>query len=76
MRFHSGSATAAAAVLGIALTGAAAAEGGSAQQQQVLGAQTEAMPDYLWETFDRHLSRMRFIDLTHTIRPDMPIWRG
>ncbi|KAJ2655115.1 hypothetical protein IWW48_005721 [Coemansia sp. RSA 1200] len=77
MRFQSGSATAAAAtVLGLALTVAVAAEGGSAQQQQVLGAQTEAMSDYLWETFDRHLSRMRFIDLTHTIRPDMPIWRG
>ncbi|KAI9500788.1 cyclase family protein [Coemansia spiralis] len=31
---------------------------------------------YLWDTYDSVLSKMRYIDLTHTITPDIPIWRG
>ncbi|KAJ2004497.1 hypothetical protein H4R26_002479 [Coemansia thaxteri] len=30
----------------------------------------------LWSLYDTCLSRAKYIDLTHTIRPDMPIWRG
>ncbi|KAJ2883587.1 hypothetical protein H4R27_002673 [Coemansia aciculifera] len=30
----------------------------------------------LWSAYDSFLSKAKYIDLTHTIRPDMPIWRG
>ncbi|KAJ2798272.1 hypothetical protein H4R20_004881 [Coemansia guatemalensis] len=30
----------------------------------------------LWSTYDSVLSTAKYIDLTHTIEPDMPIWRG
>ncbi|KAJ2685319.1 hypothetical protein IWW39_004355 [Coemansia spiralis] len=30
----------------------------------------------LWSAYDSTLSKAKYIDLTHTIRPDMPIWRG
>ncbi|KAI8320496.1 cyclase family protein [Martensiomyces pterosporus] len=31
--------------------------------------------DMLWHLYNLVLSHSRYIDLTHTIRPDMPIWR-
>lgn len=30
----------------------------------------------LWKVYDEVLSRARYIDLTHDITPDMPVWKG
>ncbi|KAJ1894219.1 hypothetical protein LPJ66_005315 [Kickxella alabastrina] len=32
--------------------------------------------DTLWHAYDSLFSKSKYIDLTHTITPDMPIWRG
>jgi kynurenine formamidase len=32
--------------------------------------------DGLWKLYDQTLSRARYIDLTHHITPNMPVWRG
>ncbi|KAI9479101.1 hypothetical protein LPJ78_004767 [Coemansia sp. RSA 989] len=33
-------------------------------------------PSRLWKAYDSVLSNAKYVDLTHTIEPDMPIWRG
>src|SRR3954466_5320800 len=30
----------------------------------------------LWQVYDQSLSRARYIDLTHSITPNMPVWKG
>lgn len=30
----------------------------------------------LWQAYDQALSRARYIDLTHTISPNIPVWQG
>ena len=30
----------------------------------------------LWKVYDQTLSKARYIDLTHTITPDQPVWKG
>ena len=30
----------------------------------------------LWKVYDKTLSKARYIDLTHTITPNMPVWSG
>ena len=30
----------------------------------------------LWSVYDRSLARARYIDLTHAITPNMPVWKG
>jgi kynurenine formamidase len=30
----------------------------------------------LWKAYNQTLSKARYIDLTHTITPDMPVWKG
>jgi kynurenine formamidase len=30
----------------------------------------------LWKVYERQLSRARYIDLTHTIAPTIPVWKG
>jgi kynurenine formamidase len=30
----------------------------------------------LWKLYDQALSKARYIDLTHSITPNMPVWRG
>ena len=30
----------------------------------------------LWRTYDEHLARAKYIDLTHTIAPGIPVWHG
>ena len=30
----------------------------------------------LWQVYNQTLSRARYIDLTHTITPNMPVWKG
>ncbi|KAJ2547985.1 hypothetical protein EV175_005008 [Coemansia sp. RSA 1933] len=76
MKFYAGVIVAvlAAGILGMAR--AKAQEESGPQPPRITRPSMDSMPGYLWETFDRELSRMRYIDLTHTIRPEMPIWRG
>src|SRR5918911_184210 len=30
----------------------------------------------LWKVYDNALSRAKYIDLTHRITPDIPVWKG
>src|SRR3954465_12813692 len=30
----------------------------------------------LWKVYDKTLSRARYIDLTHRVTPDIPVWKG
>ncbi|HYM17954.1 MAG TPA: cyclase family protein [Micropepsaceae bacterium] len=52
-----------AALLGLAL-GAALPSGARAQT------------DGLWKVYDESLRQAKYIDLTHTITPDIPVWAG
>ncbi len=36
----------------------------------------EARGGDLWKVYDKTLSKARYIDLTHTITPDQPVWTG
>jgi kynurenine formamidase len=38
-------------------------------------AQAGAAPG-LWQVYDQSLAKAKYIDLTHTITPDMPVWHG
>ncbi|KAJ2356413.1 hypothetical protein GGF43_002089, partial [Coemansia sp. RSA 2618] len=38
--------------------------------------QASAGQSQLWGAYDSVLSKAKYIDLTHTIEPSMPIWRG
>ncbi|KAJ2720216.1 hypothetical protein GGI07_004737 [Coemansia sp. Benny D115] len=40
----------------------------------LLGSATAA--GSLWDAYDAQFSRAKYIDLSHTITPDMPVWRG
>ena len=57
-------ATARAAVLGAVLAGALAP------------AAAQAADRSLWKVYDRVLSKARYIDMTHRITPDIPVWKG
>ena len=37
---------------------------------------TAQTPVDLWETYTQVLTKARYIDLTHTITPDQPVWKG
>src|SRR3954453_10927983 len=39
-------------------------------------AAAEARGVGLWSVYDSALSHARYIDLTHTITPNMPVWKG
>ena len=39
-------------------------------------ATASARTSSLWKVYDRTLSRARYIDLTHTITPNQPVWIG
>src|SRR5215218_8824396 len=41
-----------------------------------LPATATARPGNLWKVYDRTLSKARYIDLTHTITPNQPVWTG
>jgi kynurenine formamidase len=43
--------------------------------QNAAPATAQAPPD-LWETYTQVLKRARYIDLTHTITPNQPVWKG
>ena len=58
-----GKATARAAVVGAVLAGA-------------LAPAAQAADRSLWKVYDRVLSKARYIDMTHRITPDIPVWKG
>jgi kynurenine formamidase len=35
-----------------------------------------AEPAGLWDVYDQFLKHARYVDLTHTIQPDIPVWHG
>jgi kynurenine formamidase len=39
-------------------------------------ASAAARDDGLWRVYDRTLKRARYIDLTHSITPGIPVWKG
>jgi kynurenine formamidase len=39
-------------------------------------AAASAQDNGLWKVYDQTLSKARYIDLTHTITPDQPVWKG
>ena len=40
-----------------------------------LAAGAAAAPS-LWQVYDKHLARAKYVDLTHTITPSLPVWYG
>ena len=55
-----------------ALASAVVAVGTAAQRSE----QARTASPGLWQVYDRSLSKARYIDLTHTITPNMPVWKG
>ncbi len=41
-----------------------------------LPAMASAQAGDLWKVYDRTLSKAKYIDLTHTLTPDQPVWSG
>jgi kynurenine formamidase len=41
-----------------------------------IGASAAGASPGLWQVYDDALSRARYIDLTHDITPNMPVWKG
>jgi kynurenine formamidase len=66
------------AVAVVALTAGAYALGSSrgAGAGSARAATASASPASLWSTYDRVLRRARYIDLTHTVTPHSPVWKG
>ena len=54
-----------------ALAAAVVAVGSAAR-----GEQAKSASPGLWQLYDRSLSKARYIDLTHSITPNMPVWKG
>jgi hypothetical protein len=55
-----------------ALASAVVAVGTAAQHSE----QARTASPGLWQLYDRSLSKARYIDLTHSITPNMPVWKG
>jgi kynurenine formamidase len=41
-----------------------------------VGTAHAAQPSALWNAFDQTLAKARYIDLTHTLTPGAPVWKG
>src|SRR5215472_8619467 len=41
-----------------------------------LGASAHAQADGLWKVYDETLKRAKYVDLTHEIAPNIPVWSG
>jgi kynurenine formamidase len=65
----------AAAALGAAALAAGGFGVGAAQQAGPAEAARPAKVD-LWRTYQQTLARARYVDLTHTIAPRIPVWKG
>jgi kynurenine formamidase len=64
-----------AAALGAAAIAAGGFAVGAAQQASPAAAARPAKVD-LWKTYQQVLTRARYVDLTHTIAPTIPVWKG
>jgi hypothetical protein len=42
----------------------------------VPGTAQAAGANNLWKVYDRVLTKAHYVDLTHTITPNMPVWKG
>jgi kynurenine formamidase len=67
-------AAAAAGVAGAAGSAGAAGAAGAGAAGDAGGEDTERRP--LWRLYERVLKRARYVDLTHTITPSIPVWPG
>jgi kynurenine formamidase len=66
--------TAATAFAALALATGAYAVG--ANQHAAPATAAPAPAASLWQTYSQVLSKARYVDLTHTITPNMPVWKG
>jgi kynurenine formamidase len=66
--------TAAAAIAAAALAVGSYGLGVNRHAESATAAQ--AAPVDLWQTYTDTLKRARYVDLTHTITPNMPVWKG
>jgi kynurenine formamidase len=66
--------TAATGLAALALATAAYAVG--ANQHAAPATAAPAPAAGLWQTYSQVLSKARYVDLTHTITPNMPVWKG
>src|SRR3954453_3537979 len=61
--------------LAVAALAAGAYGAGATRQPQTATARANA-PGGLGKTYATVLKRARYVDLTHTITPNMPVWKG
>jgi kynurenine formamidase len=54
----------------------AAAYGAGTQSHTPRATAAQAPKVDLWQVYTQQLKRARYIDLTHTITPNMPVWKG
>ncbi|WP_051325028.1 cyclase family protein [Candidatus Solirubrobacter pratensis] len=66
--------SAATALAAAALAAGSYAVGVNQHAQPATAAQSA--PVDLWQTYQQVLKRARYVDLTHTITPNMPVWKG
>ena len=67
--------TACAAVVGMVIAGVAGA-GPKPPHGQHLGNSSHARGHSLWKVYDHALREAKYVDLTHTITPSIPVWAG
>jgi kynurenine formamidase len=60
---------------GGARPGAPAAPGAAAPATAALGTAAAGVPN-LWQVYDQALKTAKYIDLTHTLTPSIPVWKG
>jgi kynurenine formamidase len=66
--------TAATGLAAAALAVGAYTVGVNQHAERATAAQAPAVD--LWQTYTQALKRARYVDLTHTITPNMPVWKG
>ena len=66
--------TAATGLAAIALAAGAYAVGANQRVERATAAQAPTID--LWQVYSQQLKRARYVDLTHTITPNMPVWKG
>ena len=66
--------TAATGLAAVALAAGAYAAGANQHVDRATAAQSPKVD--LWQVYTQQLKRARYVDLTHTITPNMPVWKG
>src|SRR3954463_15472592 len=66
--------TAAAGLAAVALAARAYTVGANQHVERATAAQSPKVD--LWQVYSQQLKRARYVDLTHTITPNMPVWKG